>query len=84
MAGKPLPEHLSGSGPFDPFSLSMVAAIENKHLDIIAYLMDESFPINAVASYAAARVGSVRVYQTFLDHGWNINEVPYHGTASFK
>ena len=81
-AGKPIPEHMDVSGPYNPFS--MVAAIENKHLDIIAYLMDEGFPVEAVEASAAARVGSVEIYQTFLDHGWNINEVPYGGAPSLK
>ena len=81
-AGKPIPEHMDLSGPHNPFS--MVTAIENKRLEVIAYLMDEGFPIEAVEASAAARVGSVDIYQTFLDHGWNINGVPYGGAPSLK
>ena len=64
--------------------MSVIAAIENQHLDIVAFFLDQGFPIDAAASSAAARVGSVELYQTFVDHGWDINELPENGCASLK
>lgn len=64
--------------------MSMIAAIENQHLDVIACFLDEGFPISTVASAAASKVGSLEIYQTFLDHGWDINERPEGGCSAMK
>lgn len=64
--------------------MSMVAAIKNQHLDVIACFLDEGFPISIVVSAAASKVGSVEIYQTFLDYGWDINERSEGGCAALK
>ncbi len=83
-AGKRVPPDGFCCDPEDPFPMSMIAAIKNQRLDVIACLLDEGFPICAAGSAAASKVGSVDVYQTFLDHGWDINERPGRGCAAFK
>ena len=83
-AGRRVPLDNPLCEPNNPFPMSMIAAIENQHLDIIACFLDEGFPINTGASAAASKVGSVEMYQTFLDHGWDINELPTGGSAALK
>lgn len=83
-AGEPVPPDEYCCNPEDPFSRSMFAAIENQCLDVIACFLDEGFAISATGSATASKVGSVDVYQTFLDHGWDINELPAMGCAALK
>lgn len=82
--GKRVPPDGFCCDPEDPFPMSMIAAIKNQRLDVIACFLDEGFPICAAGSATASKVGSVDVYQTFLDHGWDINELPAMGCAALK
>ncbi|MCJ1249877.1 hypothetical protein MMC30_007103 [Trapelia coarctata] len=55
---------------YDAFS----AAIENHRLEVVAYLMENGFQLDAVLAGVAARTKSIPVFQTLLDHSWNIND----------
>lgn len=73
----PPPATLRGPGAstntqwmYDSFS----AAIENHRLEVIAYLMENGFQLDAVLAGVAARTKSIPIFQTLLDHGWNIND----------
>lgn len=83
-AGKRVPPDGLCGDPENPFPMSMTAAIKNRHLDVLACLLDEGFIIGTTASAAASKVDSVDTYQTFLDHGWDINERPGRGCVAFK
>ena len=72
-------------GPLSPFSSALSYAIRNEHLDIIGYLLDKGIRITRGASVAAVvDVKSIPVLQTFLDHGWDINESPRFGCPPLK
>jgi len=73
---KSAPKPVQG-GPDDPTSaLSEVfkAAVENCRLEVIANLMENGFRLNLGSAYAAAKTKSIPVFQTLLDHGWDINQ----------
>ncbi|KAL9119648.1 MAG: hypothetical protein Q9187_003802, partial [Circinaria calcarea] len=71
--------------PLSPFSTALDCAIRNEHLHIIGYLMDKGARITRVTSTTAVvHVKSIPVLQTFLDHGWDINERPGSGCPPLK
>lgn len=60
--------------PTDPMWKAFAAAIENQRLEVIAYIMKNGFQVSATIAGVAARTKSVPVFQTLLDHGWDINQ----------
>jgi len=53
---------------------ALAAAIENLRVEVIAYLMEHGFQLNSGLACAAASTKSIPVFQTLLDHGWDIND----------
>jgi len=49
------------------------SAIHNKHLEITAFLLDQTSIINREAASAAAFKKSIEVWELFLKKGWDIN-----------
>jgi len=61
------------------------AAIEYKHPSVISYLLDHGAKLTpGMVEYATAEDTPIGVFETFLNHGWDINEPIANGSPVLK
>lgn len=56
------------------FVAALTAAVENSHVHVASYLLSQGVPGLASLFVTAIEARSYEMLQTFLDHGWDINE----------
>jgi hypothetical protein len=66
----PIPEEFD----MGPYVVALSAAVRNNHVHIASYLLSQGVPLNVELFVNATERKSYEMLQTFLDHGWNINE----------
>jgi hypothetical protein len=73
MANQEPPRGLP-SDPFAPFYNTLIEAVKNNHLGIVAFLLNYGFRCSEYAVTAVIQSKSIELFQIFFDHGWDINE----------
>lgn len=72
------PEAEHNSGNYEPglwpFKLVLSGAIEQDNVQLISLVLDAGLKIELYAVLDALDIESIGIFQTFIDHGWDINE----------
>lgn len=58
----------------DRLQMALGISAETGHPQIVSWLLDHGADVTNAAAVGASNSRSIPVFQTLLDHGWNINQ----------